>query len=67
MTALTAILGLLPFLVLRMHGTEIERPLPIAMIGGLLTSTLFTLIALPTFYLFVHDIGERWHRRPAVA
>lgn len=60
MTALTAILGLLPLLVLRMHGTEIERPLAIVMIGGLVTSTLFTLLALPTFYLFVHELGTRW-------
>ena len=66
MTALTAILGLLPLLVLNMHGTEIERPLAIVMIGGLVTSTLFTLLALPTFYLFVHDLGERWRRTPAV-
>lgn len=63
MTALTAILGLLPLLVLNMHGTEIERPLAIVMIGGLVTSTLFTLLALPTFYLFVHDLGERMGRR----
>jgi len=66
MTALTAILGLLPLLVLNMHGTEIERPLAIVMIGGLVTSTLFTLLALPTFYLFVHNLGERW-RRPRFA
>jgi cobalt-zinc-cadmium resistance protein CzcA len=39
MTASTAILGLLPLLVLRLHGTEIERPLAIVMVGGLLTST----------------------------
>ena len=59
MTAATAILGLLPLLVLRLHGTEIERPLAIVMIGGLLTSTLFTLLALPTFYMFVHHWRER--------
>ena len=59
MTAATAILGLLPLLVLRMHGTEIERPLAVVMIGGLVTSTLLTLLALPTFYLFVHDMSER--------
>ena len=63
MTALTAILGLLPLLVLNMHGTEIERPLAIVMVGGLVTSTAFTLLALPTFYLFVHDLGERIRRR----
>jgi cobalt-zinc-cadmium resistance protein CzcA len=51
MTAATAILGLLPLLVLRLHGTEVERPLAIVMIGGLVTSTLFTLLVLPTLYL----------------
>jgi len=59
MTAATAILGLLPLLVLRLHGTEIERPLAIVMIGGLLTSTAFTLLALPTFYALVHHLRER--------
>jgi cobalt-zinc-cadmium resistance protein CzcA len=59
MTAATAILGLLPILLLRLHGTEIERPLAIVMTGGLMTSTLFTLLALPTFYLFVHSPRKR--------
>jgi cobalt-zinc-cadmium resistance protein CzcA len=59
MTAGTAILGLLPLLVLRLHGSEIERPLAVVMIGGLVTSTLFTLLALPTFYQFVHQTRER--------
>jgi len=69
MTAATAIFGLLPLLVLRLHGTEIERPLAIVMIGGLITSTLFTLLALPAFYELVHDLGVRWRdrRRGAVA
>jgi cobalt-zinc-cadmium resistance protein CzcA len=62
MTAATAIFGLLPLLVLRLHGTEIERPLAIVMIGGLLTSTLFTLLALPTFYMLVHQLGRRFGR-----
>jgi cobalt-zinc-cadmium resistance protein CzcA len=66
MTAGCAILGLLPLLVLRLHGTELERPLAIVMIGGLLTSTLFTLVALPTFYMLVHQWQERV-RRPAGA
>jgi cobalt-zinc-cadmium resistance protein CzcA len=55
MTAGTATLGLLPLLVLRLHGTEIERPLATVMIGGLVTSTLFTLFVLPVFYLHVHQ------------
>ena len=64
MTAATATLGLLPLLGLRLHGTEIERPLAIVMIGGLVTSTLFTLLALPTFLLIVHEWQERLRRRP---
>ena len=63
MTAGTATLGLLPLLVLQLHGTEIERPLAIVMIGGLVTSTLFTLLVLPTFYLRVHA----WRERRALA
>ncbi len=63
MTAATAILGLLPLLVLRLHGTEIERPLAVVMIGGLVTSTLFTLLALPTFYLTVHLFQKRLEQR----
>jgi heavy metal efflux system protein len=59
MTAGTATLGLLPLLVLRLHGTEIERPLAVVMIGGLATSTIFTLFVLPTFYLRVHGWLER--------
>jgi cobalt-zinc-cadmium resistance protein CzcA len=59
MTAGTATLGLLPLLVLRLRGTEIERPLAVVMIGGLVTSTLFTLLVLPTFYLHVHGWLER--------
>ena len=54
MTAGTATLGLLPILVRQLHGTEVERPLAVVMIGGLITSTLFTLLVLPTFYLRVH-------------
>jgi cobalt-zinc-cadmium resistance protein CzcA len=54
MTAGTATLGLLPLLMLPLHGTEIERPLAVVMTGGLITSTIFTLLVLPTFYLHVH-------------
>ncbi len=63
MTAATAILGLLPLLVLPLHGTEIERPLAVVMIGGLVTSTLFTLLALPTFYVLVNQLRVSWRSR----
>ncbi len=59
MTAATAILGLLPILVLRFHGTEIERPLAVVMTGGVVTSTIFTLLALPTFYVLGNGLRSR--------
>jgi cobalt-zinc-cadmium resistance protein CzcA len=59
MTAATAVLGLLPMVVLRLDGTEIERPLAIVLIGGLVSSTLFTLLALPAFYSLAHTLGAR--------
>jgi cobalt-zinc-cadmium resistance protein CzcA len=39
---------------------EEGRPLAIVMIGGLVTSTLFTLLALPTFYQLLHQWQARW-------
>ncbi len=52
MTAGAAILGLMPMLF-GIGGSELERPLAIVMVGGLVTSTLFTLLALPSFYAWV--------------
>jgi cobalt-zinc-cadmium resistance protein CzcA len=66
MTASCAMLGLIPLVLLPGQGGELERPLAIVMIGGLVTSTLFTLLALPTFYSLVHGIQTRW-RRPTTA
>jgi Cu/Ag efflux pump CusA len=57
-TAATAVLVLLPILLLRLQRTEIERPLAVVMTGGLITSTLFTLLALPRFYLLVHQVRQ---------
>ena len=64
MTAACAMLGLLPLVLLPGQGGELERPLAIVMIGGLVTSTLFTLLALPTFYSLVHGLQDRWRRTP---
>ncbi|QHS52409.1 efflux RND transporter permease subunit [Edaphobacter sp. 12200R-103] len=50
MTATVAALGLVPFLFARGAGSEIQRPLAIVVIGGLLSSTLLTLILLPVVY-----------------
>ena len=50
MTATVAMLGLVPFLFATGPGSEIQRPLAIVVIGGLITSTLLTLLVLPTLY-----------------
>jgi cobalt-zinc-cadmium resistance protein CzcA len=50
MTALVALLGLLPLAFARGIGSEVQRPLAIVVIGGLVSSTLLTLIVLPVLY-----------------
>lgn len=50
MTALTTILGLLPLALGFGEGTEMNQPMGIAVIGGLVTSTLLTLYIVPTVY-----------------
>jgi len=52
MTATVALLGLVPFLFSTGPGSEVQRPLAIVVIGGLITSTLLTLLVLPTIYRF---------------
>jgi cobalt-zinc-cadmium resistance protein CzcA len=50
MTATVAALGLVPFLFARGPGSEIQRPLAIVVIGGLVSSTMLTLIVVPCLY-----------------
>jgi len=50
MTASLAILGLIPLLLASGVGSEVQRPLAAVVIGGLLSSTLLTLIVLPSVY-----------------
>jgi cobalt-zinc-cadmium resistance protein CzcA len=51
MTASIAAFGLIPLLFASGPGSEIQRPLAIVVTGGLLSSTLLTLIMLPILYL----------------
>ncbi len=50
MTATVALLGLVPFLFASGPGSEVQRPLAVVVIGGLITSTLLTLVVLPVLY-----------------
>jgi cobalt-zinc-cadmium resistance protein CzcA len=50
MTAFIAALGLIPMLLSNGIGSEIQRPLATVVVGGLVSSTLLTLIVLPALY-----------------
>ena len=55
MTVLTTVVGLLPMALAFGVGTEANQPLAIAVIGGLLVSTFFTLILIPTLYVMLEE------------
>jgi cobalt-zinc-cadmium resistance protein CzcA len=55
MTATVAALGLLPFLFATGPGSEVQRPLAIVVIGGLMSSTFLTLVVLPVLYQYFDD------------
>jgi CzcA family heavy metal efflux pump len=55
MTTLTTVVGLLPMALAFGVGTEANQPLAIAVIGGLLVSTFFTLILIPTLYVMFEE------------
>ncbi|SDP15465.1 cobalt-zinc-cadmium resistance protein CzcA [Ralstonia sp. 25mfcol4.1] len=55
MTATIAMLGLVPFLFSDGPGSEVQRPLAVVVIGGLITSTLLTLVMVPTLYRWFDD------------
>ena len=54
MTALVASLGFLPMALATGRGAEVQKPLATVVIGGILTSTILTLIVLPILYYIFH-------------
>ncbi len=56
MTATVALLGLVPFLFATGPGSEVQRPLAVVVIGGLISSTLLTLVVVPTLYRWFDDL-----------
>ncbi|MDH7574997.1 MAG: CusA/CzcA family heavy metal efflux RND transporter [Candidatus Saccharicenans sp.] len=58
MTALTTLLGLLPLLFARGPGSEVQRPLATVVVGGLITSTILTLLLLPVLFRWTCGIRE---------
>jgi multidrug efflux pump len=64
MTTMAALLGGLPLAFGSGIGSELRRPLGIAMVGGLLVSQVLTLYTTPVIYIFFDNLGRRFSRKP---
>ena len=65
MTALCTIAGILPIAIGFGAGAESRRPMGVAVIGGMLTSTFLTLFVVPVIYTLFSDLSDRFFRRKA--
>jgi multidrug efflux pump len=64
MTTMAALLAGLPLALGQGMGSELRRPLGIAMVGGLLLSQVLTLYTTPVIYIFFDHLGHRFARAP---
>jgi cobalt-zinc-cadmium resistance protein CzcA len=67
MTALTTVLGLLPMVYAQGPGAEVQQPLAVVVIGGLITATMLTLFVLPALYHWLPPRLPPDPRRPGTA
>ncbi len=63
MTTVTTVLGLTPMALGLGEGSELQVPMARVVIGGLLTSTLITLVFIPVVYASLEELAERWAGR----
>ena len=66
MTALVASLGFIPMAIATGTGAEVQRPLATVVIGGILSSTLLTLLVLPILYRLAHRPDEELEVAPQI-
>lgn len=59
MTTVSTLFGSLPVALALSEGGEIRQPMSVAVIGGLFTSTLLTLLVIPVVYLILDDLSEK--------
>ena len=68
MTTVAMAAGMLPTALALEHGAEFRQPMAVAVIGGLITSTLLSLIVVPVVYTYLDDFRPAalfaWIRRP---
>jgi len=64
MTTMAALLGGLPLALGTGYGSELRRPLGIAMVGGLLVSQALTLYTTPVIYIFFDNLAQRFAHKP---
>ena len=62
MTTFTSLVGSIPLALGFGEGGELMRPLAIAVVGGLLVSSLLTLFVVPSFYVILHRFGNAVNR-----
>jgi multidrug efflux pump subunit AcrB len=67
MTTAAMIFGMLPLALGLGEGAEQQAPMGRAIIGGVITSTLLTLVVVPVIYSYLDALDRRWFRRPAAA
>jgi multidrug efflux pump subunit AcrB len=67
MTTMAALLGGIPMALGRGTGSELRRPLGIAIVGGLLISQVLTLYTTPVIYLAMDKLRRRLTRKSASA
>ena len=63
MTAFSTIAGILPIAIGFGAGAESRRPMGVAVVGGMLTSTFLTLVIIPVMYTLLSDLGEKFRRK----
>jgi multidrug efflux pump subunit AcrB len=59
MTSAAMILGMLPTAISRGEGSEFRAPMAVAVIGGVISSTLLSLVVVPAFYLAIENLKAR--------
>jgi multidrug efflux pump len=67
MTTMIAILAALPLAIGVGDGSDLQRPLGIAIVGGLLVSQALTLLSTPALYVIFSCLAQRWGARRAAS